>query len=496
MNWYGNHTYLKVKKVKDTSKAKPLISKMVFDYYDNAPGLEDALRLARESRHKVLADIGRKRPDNCGVSCGKHEELDKQVNYSFLDKSFKATENPFASLHEQPGVKKFCKEKIKVYYNSFAMVHNVNVRPFNWNGSLIEGGRELYKFKDETLRTEEKEVVRPVVGLFDIYCANNAHPIDAASKANIDMLKYFRLRSLKSILDVNSSEPMKQKHFDHMTGYTIAIVRDIYANMYHMTLHIHNIFLMLLHSHIQPRNLTILILDAHPKTEADNIVETLYGSLVRVTNLRRPVKVENLILCLRENRSPLSMYSYPSLPYIEEFRSFVLNQYHLEDKTHALNCSKLHITIIWRRDKVYHPRNLKGSTERKIFNEAEVFNTIYETYPHACVSGVLLDALPMVEQLKIVRKTDVLIGMHGAGMTHAIFLPQTSGIIELFPQDWRGKHHYFKLFEAIAKWRKLRYMFWENKLSLFEMPHFFTVVDINALKKLVHNMVESICTKI
>lgn len=35
------------------------------------------------------------------------------------------------------------------------------------------------------------------------------------------------------------------------------------------------------------------------------------------------------------------------------------------------------------------------------------------------------------EQLKVIQNTDVLIGMHGAGLTHMLFLPDWASVFEL-----------------------------------------------------------------
>ena len=37
------------------------------------------------------------------------------------------------------------------------------------------------------------------------------------------------------------------------------------------------------------------------------------------------------------------------------------------------------------------------------------------------------------EQLQLIATTDVLVGMHGAGLTHAVFLPDWAGVFELWP---------------------------------------------------------------
>ena len=166
------------------------------------------------------------------------------------------------------------------------------------------------------------------------------------------------------------------------------------------------------------------------------------------------------------------------------------------DETSSLDCRKLIVTLIWRRDTVYHPRNLEGSVYRKIFNEAEMFNALYEKYPNVCFNSILLETIPMKEQLKFICKTDILIAMHGAGLTHALFLPKTSGVIELFPYKFREDYPYYRLFETIAKWRQIKYLWWENKKEIMEMPHNYTVIDVEALLRRVDSMMDWICETI
>ena len=48
--------------------------------------------------------------------------------------------------------------------------------------------------------------------------------------------------------------------------------------------------------------------------------------------------------------------------------------------------------------------------------------------------------------------------MHGAGLTHALFLPRWAAVIELAPSYWSLGEH----FQAIAAWRHLDYAKWVN----------------------------------
>ena len=81
-------------------------------------------------------------------------------------------------------------------------------------------------------------------------------------------------------------------------------------------------------------------------------------------------------------------------------------------------------------------------------------------------------------------------GMHGAGLTHAMFLRSTSALIELFPSYWSAGEH----FAAIATWRKLVYLRWVNNDLTAERPDGrTTVVPPSVVTALVRNAVRRLC---
>ena len=44
----------------------------------------------------------------------------------------------------------------------------------------------------------------------------------------------------------------------------------------------------------------------------------------------------------------------------------------------------------------------------------------------------------MEEQFAVVQQTDVLIGMHGAALAHALLLPPHAALVELWPEVGSG----------------------------------------------------------
>jgi protein O-GlcNAc transferase len=41
--------------------------------------------------------------------------------------------------------------------------------------------------------------------------------------------------------------------------------------------------------------------------------------------------------------------------------------------------------------------------------------------------------MSLKEQIEAIHNSDILIGIHGAGMSHALFLPPTSGVVSPSP---------------------------------------------------------------
>ncbi|KAH3726157.1 hypothetical protein DPMN_052013 [Dreissena polymorpha] len=154
------------------------------------------------------------------------------------------------------------------------------------------------------------------------------------------------------------------------------------------------------------------------------------------------------------------------MPYLEEFRTFVLDRIGLPTKD-VLNCQKLHITF----NAVYHPRNAEGNVGRKVFNEAEVVETLMKAFPGSHVQAALMEALPKKSQLEISSQTDLWIRMHGAGMTHIAFLPKHAAVLELFQKGFKVNRPHFVCFHSITMWRGMHYDSWENTDGNLEMPH-------------------------
>lgn len=70
---------------------------------------------------------------------------------------------------------------------------------------------------------------------------------------------------------------------------------------------------------------------------------------------------------------------------------------------------------------------------RKIFNLRQYTDNLRHKYPNLTINLIDFATLSLRDQVILVQNTGVLIGYHGAGMTHVLFLPEESAVVEILP---------------------------------------------------------------
>ncbi|KTG46860.1 hypothetical protein cypCar_00023450 [Cyprinus carpio] len=99
--------------------------------------------------------------------------------------------------------------------------------------------------------------------------------------------------------------------------------------------------------------------------------------------------------------------------------------------------------------------------------------------------------MPFLEQIRVTHNSDIFIGMHGAGLTHLLFLPDWAVIFELYNcQDE-------SCYRDLARLRGVHYMTWQKRDKVFpqdkghhptlgEHPKFTNYIfDVEELMRLV-----------
>ncbi len=78
---------------------------------------------------------------------------------------------------------------------------------------------------------------------------------------------------------------------------------------------------------------------------------------------------------------------------------------------------------------------------RRLLDHDKLLAAVVAKYPHVRAQSVDLATLSFAEQLRLVRETDILLGVHGAGLTHTMFMRNGHGaVVEIRPasNDYRG----------------------------------------------------------
>ena len=369
------------------------------------------------------------------------------------------------------------KDKSVAYHHEFAMCHDIIIDRSFATGR--DGGErieevvnqdetvEYYTFKEGFLQMPCKKITKN-------YTFNRPNHMNQWMKA----LDVYRRPSSGVTQTVNE--------------FTLAVTRYEYVNLYHTMTDFYNAFLLMEFFNKKQEEVNILFVDGHPKGSLDPVWSILFNSTRRISSLPMKTQFRDLVWVMQGYNSPLLDHSAPRIPYAEPFREFFLRSFNINDD-HKLDCDKLQIMFIWRHNYIAHPRNPQGVVGRKIANENELIQSLQKNLTKGFnIFGVQIDKLSMRNQLEHIRKADLLIGMHGAGLTHALFLPKHAGLVELVPTYWSSANQHF---EAIAKWRNLHYTKWVNSDPRNELPDKNTRIPVYVLNVIVQNMIKLICPR-
>jgi len=263
---------------------------------------------------------------------------------------------------------------------------------------------------------------------------------------------------------------------------TFVIQRIEAFNLYHTLCEWFNVYMVSKLLHLDASKVDIVFLDHRPKSPLDETWQVLFGTVYFVDKIDFNIVYNTLIWNIIGSNSPLNFHNLQSVPFLEEFRAYFLTSFGLQSKS-AFDCNRLNVTIILRRDYMTlleRKENFNGGpVHRKIQNEEDMVTSVQKVFTAARVATVFLERLTMAEQLGVITQTDVLLGMHGAGMTHVLFLPKHAVTIEFFPSYWGVLRN----FKTIANWRGMKYFGWKNKDEHNEYEDFYTRIPPEIVEK-------------
>lgn len=121
---------------------------------------------------------------------------------------------------------------------------------------------------------------------------------------------------------------------------------------------------------------------------------------------------------------------------------------------------KLNVKVLPPEDHVRVTLLSRGTKHRRILNEDELL-TAARKLPDASVQRVHFNhATDFRHQIEVMANTDVLIGMHGAGLTHVLFQPDWAVLFEIYNCDDPV------CYKDLARLRGIKYLTWEDTTKL------------------------------
>lgn len=111
---------------------------------------------------------------------------------------------------------------------------------------------------------------------------------------------------------------------------------------------------------------------------------------------------------------------------VRRFSQFMLERLGVEkaEAARSPGDQRLRVTLISRQTRF-----------RRIVNEAELVAALEETGLYKVTVARFSPQVPFTSQLSLTAGTDILAGLHGAGLTHLLFLPDWAEVLELYNCD-------------------------------------------------------------
>jgi len=256
-------------------------------------------------------------------------------------------------------------------------------------------------------------------------------------------------------------------------GTTLFVTRYEYVNLFHTIMDWWNTFFVLPRSVYGKNNKNdgdmlqnsegvakpdrVVFLDGHAQGMLDSTWKDLFGKFHYIQHMGEGLEngricFERAIFVPSGYKSEINYDSHltqcPHKGMTKEFSDFVFEQYNLLQHPKVIPGN---IVLVDRQHYVSHPRSDANKTLRRWHDsQLDTLQKRLNRIPGVTVNLVRLETLSFKEQLKLMRKAHILIGMHGAALSHIVFMAESqSHLIEFQPQKLRF-YHYMSLWTGIS----------------------------------------------
>uniref|UniRef100_A0A0E0EN56 Glycosyltransferase 61 catalytic domain-containing protein n=1 Tax=Oryza meridionalis TaxID=40149 RepID=A0A0E0EN56_9ORYZ len=284
------------------------------------------------------------------------------------------------------------------------------------------------------------------------------------------------MHTMRSLLDSGRVVPPGELHCSQWVEEpTLLVTRFEYANLFHTITDWYSAYVSSRVTDL-PNRPNVVFVDGHCKAQLEQTWEALFSNVTYVKNFSGPVCFRHAILsplgyetalfkglsesfsC--EGASAESLREKPDhqkTARLSEFGEMILASFDLlrDDILSSKTSNGLNVLFVRREDYLAHPRH-SGKVESRLSNEKEVYDAIEGwAKGQKCKINVingLFAHMNMKEQLRAIQEASVVIGAHGAGLTHLVSATPDTKVLEIISSMYRRPH-----FALISHWKSLKY---------------------------------------
>lgn len=326
-------------------------------------------------------------------------------------------------------------------------------------------------------RSEDEEMPRYEAGAFQI--GGEAEYADGRAVDEGFLDKYLPMgqvqdHTMRALVDsIRVVEPGKLECSEWIEDPTVLVTRFEYANLFHTVTDWYSAYVSSRVTNL-PGRPHLVFVDGHCKTQLEETWAAVFSSIRYAKNFSGPVCFRHAILSplgyetalfkgLTEHISCQGTSANILLGNPDERKTSRLSEFGemLRAAFGILDLPKKpssghNVLFVRREDYLAHPRH-NGRVQSRLSNEQEVFDAIKKwavnhTKCKVNIINGLFAHMSMKEQLHAIHEASVVIGAHGAGLTHLVAATPDTIVLEIISSLYRRPH-----FSLISQWKGLEY---------------------------------------
>ncbi|VAI86186.1 unnamed protein product [Triticum turgidum subsp. durum] len=285
------------------------------------------------------------------------------------------------------------------------------------------------------------------------------------------------MHTMRALLDSARVVPPGELHCSQwIEEPTLLVTRFEYANLFHTITDWYSAYVSSRVTNLPDRP-NVVFVDGHCKAPLEQTWEALFSNVTYAKSFSGPVCFRHAVLSplgyetalfkgLSESfscegapaQSLRNKPDHQKTARLSEFGEMIIASFDLlEDGIvpPKKTSNGLNILFVRREDYLAHPRH-SGKVESRLSNEQEVFDAVEKwAKGQKCKINVvngLFAHMSMKEQLQAILEASVIIGAHGAGLTHLVSATSDTKVLEIISSFYRRPH-----FGLISHWKSLEY---------------------------------------